>query len=80
MDDAFFRWREPLDGGRDEGGIPLLDSLIAAKLETVKALNCVCPATLDIAATGLEDLMKRDIMYVFVVFCVGSLCCREVVL
>lgn len=44
------------------GDIPLFDSLMAAELETVKALNWVCPATLDIAATGLEALMKKDIM------------------
>lgn len=43
-------------------GIPLLDSLIAAELETVNALKWVWPATLDIAATGLEALMKKDIM------------------
>ena len=42
--------------------IPLLDSLIAAELETVKARIWVWPATLDIAATGLEALMKKDIM------------------
>lgn len=53
-------------GGRLEG-VPWLVSLIAAELETAKALSWVCPPTRAMAATGLEALMKKDMMYVYVV-------------